>query len=347
MPGEWVQRLPTPAYVVARRCYRAIRETIRIGYWIASLVAYRLTERSARRPVVGLHTVFIAKENILFLKEWILYHKLKGVTHFFLYDNTGVTRSSPTVEKSPHSVIGRVSKYAVPYDDIVRLADSETRRILDDIQREIPDVTVVRWQPRDSDGNIMYAQTQALNDALSQYGEIVDWMVFMDMDEFMVSDESVPELCSWMESRGYDGGVMCDRPMSTRLDNVDRYVIETDLAYRGTYKVAPKYMCDTGRVVHANVHSFSSRGRQHRFDSGRLFFLHYKMPSRHPEMRGYFQKERTAIASDLIDGVKALAGEYCTPEWRLSAVHPDWRRKMESVYPWWHLDDGRHEACGT
>ena len=294
--------------------------------------------------MVGLHTVFIAKENILFLKEWILYHKLKGVTHFFLYDNTGVTRSSPTVERSPHSVVGRVSKYAVPYDEMVMLSDAEIRCILDDIQSEISNVAVVRWQPRDSDGNIIYAQVRAANDALSRYGEMVDWMVFMDMDEFMVSDESVPDLCRWMESRGYDGGVMPDLPMSTRMDNVDRYVVESGLMYRGPYRTAPKYMCDTRRVTCANVHGFRSRGRQHRFDAGRLFFLHYKMPSRHPEMRGYFQDEGTAVTSELIDGVKALAGENCAPEWRLGAVRPDWRRMMEGVYPWWHLDESRHEV---
>ena len=294
--------------------------------------------------MVGLHTVFIAKENILFLKEWILYHKLKGITHFFLYDNTGVTRSSRHVERSPHSVVGRVSKYAVPYGELVTLSDSEIRRILDEIQRETPNVTIVMWQPRDSDGNIMYAQVAALNDALSQYGKTVDWMVFMDMDEFMVSDEAVPDLCRWMESRGYDGGIMPDRPMSARFDNVDKYAIETGQRFRGPYGVGWKYMCDTRRVAYANVHSFRSRGRRHRFDAGRIFLSHYKMPSRHPEMRGYFQDEGTAIAAELIDGVKALAGENCTPEWRLSAVHPDWRPMMESVYPWWHLDESRHEV---
>ena len=213
----WRKRLPLPAYVVARSCYNAIREVIRTGYRIAGLLAYWLGGPSARRPLVGIHTVFIAKENILFLKEWILYHKLKGVAHFFLYDNTGVTRSSYWAERSPHNVNGRVSKYGVPYDELVNLSDAEIRRILDDIQREIPNVTIVRWQPRDSDGNIMYAQVRAANDALSRYGERVDWMAFMDMDEFMVSHESVTDLCRWLESRGYDGGIMPDLPMSTRI----------------------------------------------------------------------------------------------------------------------------------
>ena len=67
--------------------------------------------------------------------------------------------------------------------------------------------------------------------------------------------------------------------MSTRLDNVDRYVTETGLAYGGPHEVAPKYMCDTRHVLQAHVHGFRSRGRQHRFDPSRLFFLHYKMPA--------------------------------------------------------------------
>ncbi len=336
---QWAQRLPRPAYVVARSCYWVMRRVIRTHYWACRLAAYWLGRRNRRgRLLVGLHTVFIAKENILFLKEWILYHRLKGVTHFFLYDNTGVTRPQHH-GKSPYTIAGQVSKYAIPYGEIVNLSDSEVRRILDDIQREIPNVEIVRWQPRDSEGSIMHGQVLAANDALSRFGEIVEWMVFMDMDEYMVSGESVPELCKWMESRGYDGGVMADRPMSARFDNLDRYVVESGFTYCGPYMTAPKYMCDTRRVLHADVHGFESRGYQHMFDTERLFFLHYKMPSRHPEMWRYFQDDGTTPASELLDGVKALAGEHCTPEWRLNAVHPDWRQMMESVYPRWHLDD--------
>ena len=88
----------------------------------------------------------------------------------------------------------------------------EVQDILDEIQLEIPNVEVVKWQPRDEDGNIMYAQIQALNDALDHYGTKVDWMAFMDMDEYLVSDMTAPELCRWLESRGYDGGLMSDRP---------------------------------------------------------------------------------------------------------------------------------------
>ena len=181
---RWLLQLPRPVYLVVRFFYRAGRGLTRLPFWIYRLIEYRVGKRTPALPVVGVHTVFLAKENILFLKEWILYHRLKGIDHFFLYDNTGATRSSPTVESSPHTVHGRVTKYGVPYDELVRLSSKQVQHILDEIQREIPNVEVLRWRPTDEDGNIIHAQIDAHNDALARYGAAVDWMVFMDMDEF-------------------------------------------------------------------------------------------------------------------------------------------------------------------
>ena len=98
---RWVSQLPGPLYLTVRFFYRAGRGFTQLPFWIYRLVEYRLGERSASLPVVGLHTVFIARENILFLKEWVLYHRLKGIDHFFLYDNTGATRSSPDCGEQP------------------------------------------------------------------------------------------------------------------------------------------------------------------------------------------------------------------------------------------------------
>ena len=336
----WVIQLPRPLFLVVRFWYRLGRELSRIPVWIYRLIKYHVGDRSPDLPVVGLHTVFIAKENILFLKEWILYHRLKGIEHFFLYDNSGVTRSSALVESSPHTIHGRVTKYGVPYDEIVRMSPEDVQDVLDEIEREIPEVKIVKWRPRDEDGKIMYAQIRAQNDALERYGrQLVDWMVFMDMDEYLVSDESVPELCRWLESRGYDGGLMSERVMPTRLDNVDRYVIENNTALNVPYPVGIKYLCATRHTLHANVHSFTSLSRQHRFDQKRAFFLHYKMPSLHPDMRGKFEEAESSIDPALTDALKEASGRYCDPRWRLSKVHPDWRRMMGQINPKWHLEE--------
>ena len=51
-------------------------------------VRHRIAHPIKYEPKIGMHTVFVAKENILFLEEWIKYHKDLGVDYFFLYDNS-------------------------------------------------------------------------------------------------------------------------------------------------------------------------------------------------------------------------------------------------------------------
>ena len=336
---QWARRTQGPVLNLLRTGRLVFQDALRTPTWVYRLIEYRFCGDSADFPVVGVHTVFLAKENILFLKEWILYHKLKGIDHFFLYDNTGSTPSSPTVEASPHTVNGRVSKYDVPYDDLVCLSESEISDVLHEIQQEIPNVTLVRWEPTDEDGNVRHAQVEALNDALKRYGEVVDWMVFMDMDEFLVSDMPIPELCKWLESHGFDGGLMTEQVMSTRFDNLDQYVTESEKAFAEPYPPAPKYLCNVRRTTHAEVHSFRSRSRQYRFCPSTLYFLHYKMPSRHHDMRERFKRTETGINPALEADMKSIAGNYCSPEWRLSVSHPEWRRLMGQVNPWWHMRD--------
>lgn len=47
------------------------------------------------KNIIAIHSVFIAKENILFLEEWIDYHLLIGFNRFYLYDNSKVTEKVP------------------------------------------------------------------------------------------------------------------------------------------------------------------------------------------------------------------------------------------------------------
>ena len=110
---------------------------------------------------------------------------------------------------------------------MVALTDAEVADVLAELQLEIPNVHVVPWQPTDAEGRVRYAQVAAQNDALRRFGPTVDWMVFMDMDEFLVSDQPIPEMARTLEAGGYDGGIMYDRAMTSRFDHLDRYVTET------------------------------------------------------------------------------------------------------------------------
>ena len=286
-------------------------------------------------PVVGMHTVFLAKENILFLKEWILYHRLKGVTYFFLYDNTGVTQSVHTRD-SEITILGQVSKEGVPYGDLVTLSDSEIQDVLDDIQREIPNVFVTKWQPRDADGQVLYAQREAAEEVLTKYAHLVDWMLFMDMDEFLVSDKPIPDMCAELEAMEYDGGILYEQLMPARMDYPDRCVTEIDRKWiqHGWKTRVTKYMCNVRRVTYAGVHNFHSVSRAFDYKMDRACYLHYKRPSRHPDVQKRFTDAANPYSPELLNNIKGLLdGETGGPAWKLSNTRADWKQVMETVHP--------------
>ena len=329
--------LPRPMYRTLRHIYVAIINVRRVSVFVGRMLRYRF-RRNKNLPVVGVATVFIAKENILFLKEWILYHKLKGIEHFWLYDNTGVTVDDKywPVDRSLFTH-GVTNKYEIPYDKIISLSDTEIKTILDNLQTEIPNIHLINWQPKDELGNIKYSQEIALNHALKECRDSIDWMVYMDMDEFLVSSESIPAMCKWMELHGYDGGYINETIMSSRFDNLDKYVIEGNLEFAVAYPAMKKFMCNVKHTVSVKTHNFKSLGPQYKFNYKQLFFLHYKMPSSHIDMSKKFLKAKTNVQPELLNELQSIIGEQGSPEWRVSVVSPEWREDMRKVYPVWAM----------
>ena len=285
-------------------------------------------KRGSGAPRVGIHAVFIAKENILFLKEWVLYHKYIGVEHFFLYDNSGgggYVKGVPT----PLFERDRKSNYGIPYDDIVALSEAEVADVLDHIRREVPNVHIVRGSPPTPKAESGTHRSEAQNDALKRFGPTVGLDGLHGHDEFLVSDQPIPEIARELDAGGYDGGMMYAREMTSRFDHLDRYVTETSLTFRNPPPAAPKYICKPSRMWYVMVHRFISLGRRYEFSERELFFLHYKFPSSHPDVRGHFEERDNGIAPEWLDAVRASGGQYCGPEWKLSAANPEWKRIME------------------
>ena len=162
-------------------------------------------------------------------------------------------------------------------------------------------------------------------------------MLFMDMDEFLVSDKSIPDLCEELESREYDGGLMDGHLMSSRMDYPNRYVTEIDQEYVHQHKsTSTKYLCNARRVIYAGVHNFSSVSRCFRYKMDQAYYLHYRIPSRHPDMRNSFTEVEVSNLYDpeLLDELKGLLdGGTGGPAWKLSNVRADWKQALEAVYP--------------
>ena len=136
---------------------------------------------------IAINTVFILKENILFLEEWILYHLLLGFNKFYLYDNSKVQKSTGCHPKSSHFKIGKVNKYGVNYDEIVDMTDTQMNDYVKKLCEKYKCIEIIEWSPTDDEGTILYDQTQARNECLIRMKkDKIDWCANIDMDEYIV-----------------------------------------------------------------------------------------------------------------------------------------------------------------
>ena len=123
-------------------------------------------------------------------------------------------------------------KYGIPYDDIVALSDADVADVLDHIRLRNPQRPYRQWQPTDAEGD--QVRTGRGPATLGP----IDWMVFMDVDEFLVSDQTGSP--RWPRA---GGGRVNDaqRGNDSRFDHLDRYVTETTSTFRNPPPAAPKW----------------------------------------------------------------------------------------------------------
>jgi hypothetical protein len=132
----------------------------------------------------GIQTVYLPRENLRFLEEWLQYHSMLGAEYFFLYDNTG----SQTLDLGNSAAVNGKNKYGMPLD--FSLSDRQIEEIEAEILKKYP-VTKVKWQPLQN-GEIVYGQTLAC-DHFSETAR-VDWCAFIDIDEFLCTPHKVENL---------------------------------------------------------------------------------------------------------------------------------------------------------
>lgn len=99
------------------------------------------------------------KDDREYLIEWIEYHRLLGVEHFYLYEN-----------------------YA-------KIQERTRRLLMSYLAKDI--VTLISWgypynhPPIDDNQDWRYTQRAAINHSLYKYGEANKWMLFIDLDEYV------------------------------------------------------------------------------------------------------------------------------------------------------------------
>jgi len=155
----------------------------------------------------GIHTVFIPRENILFLEEWIVYHMSIGAEAFYLYDNTGSTaKDGDTMHLNNNIAKNGKNRFGIDIAKLTaKLSDIEIMEKMVSLAHWYP-VHFIRWANKDSAGNILYDQYKSCANCVS-FAE-TDWLAFIDIDEFIVIDRSkqtprkIQELIGGWEAEG-------------------------------------------------------------------------------------------------------------------------------------------------
>ena len=255
---------------------------------------------------VAVATVFIARENVRFMREWIDHHRALGVSEFHLYDNSAVEAvDDPTVAASPHFVPGQVNVHGVDYRDRAGLSDGEVDAGLAAIAAVpgVPGVYFYDHSPRDENGQVVYGQRPALNDAVNRLRERgVTWLLAIDMDEFLVLPDGANlsdllALCRHLENWEASVAYLQQVRMADRWSKPERAVMDNNLVLhpfrqRGRW-VNKKYLCRVDDVSRVGVHGVDCpRGTRHAWlPKSQGYLLHHNAPATNADMRWWKFRE--------------------------------------------------------
>ena len=249
-----VVRFPVPA------ADRTVGQTeVQIWAGPRCVVRRQLIAFAAPRPRGRFAVTTLMKDEDRFLVEWIEYYRIIGADHFYIYDNRSLGRS-------------KIRRVLAPY-----------------IQSGL--VTLLDWdypyRSGASDNSWRYCQRGQMHHCLYKYGGRTDWLLFVDVDEFiypldatqfslmhllehMATDMSVAALqfkMMWFGDSGHErfpGGLVLEQYM--RRDQ------ETLAAGREKCIVRPKLT--ELMLIHA-VKRSSSGARMHVVDPAEYRLNHY------------------------------------------------------------------------
>lgn len=233
---------------------------------------------------IAIHTVFILKENILFLEEWIYYHILLGFNKFYLYDNSKIGKVTGYDKvKCPLIIPQKVNKYGVNYDQIVNMTDTEMNQFVQKICEKYKCIEIIEWSPTDKEGKILYNQVEAHNHCLKKLkSDKIDWCANIDMDEYIVIKDfdNIGEYISSLSPKMKNiklGQIRFD----SRFNNTDKLVTDirdAEIKDLDRYH-SNKNIYNVENTIKADVHSIQIKEGffEHIPPIKEIWFNHYKL----------------------------------------------------------------------
>ena len=140
-----------------------------------------------------IQTIYRPEENADYIEEWLDYHTNIGITHFYMYENSGgiearLLQYGKYYENDNKTKLNyieyedqkKVNKHGVPYNF------SYDKDKLENILKKFP-VTKIKWQRKDKHGNIMHNQNEAMINFAKNIKKGL--CAFIDIDEYLIKNE--------------------------------------------------------------------------------------------------------------------------------------------------------------
>lgn len=229
--------------------------------------------------ILSIHTVFILRENILFLEEWIIYHISIGFSKFYLYDNSNsVGNEGSTTE---------LNRYKIDFASITKhISDKKLNEIFYEILTKYRKyVVTIKWEPKDAGGNIIYGQRDSIIDYITKYSDESHWTAFIDMDEFIYSREKLNYYINVFDDNEIGDITLLQKKFDDRFNNLGKPVTEIMDCIDGldTLGWGPKHIVKNScffldEIDYWNIHSIPTRNCKCIIaDSKLIRFNHYNL----------------------------------------------------------------------
>lgn len=244
---------------------------------------------------LSFHTIFILDENIKWLEEFLIYYIHIGFDHFYLYDNEGTSGGDGSSTKN---------KYDFPIDVN---NNTENNTLLQKILEKYHDkITYIKWQPRDENGKITYAQTDGIRHFIKNYGHETEWIALLDLDEFIFSQTDV-------DIRDYLQKLPSEVSSITISQKKfeDRFLTPNDFSITKNFKCinkeidfswAPKNIVRCSDFLNIeNIHTIVVKNKTIQVDPSILRFNHYNTNDKQLKWMKSFYNSSTDFHLDGID----------------------------------------------
>ncbi len=254
------------------------------------------------QPKLAIQTVFLPKENNIFLEEWIDYHLNLGFDKIYLYNNDG-SKGVPSFHKD--LVKNKKNKYNIDYKSLLgdHNIDAELKYLEDKYKNKIK---IIRWDYRNDKNEIIYGQMQSMTHYKNNFGSENDWTAFIDVDEFIYLDPKLGSLKDYIKQHDNNGItklVIKQKKYADRFCNLDKSTMDIDDVIEiNTNGWGIKNICKNNQILDKqhSPHDISLKNnKQKNCNQDELRFNHYNINIKQIDwMKGFFRTDKFKSGKD-------------------------------------------------